>query len=203
MSEEVLSLGQRKAAMAGWNGHRAGVLWFTGLSGAGKSTLASHVQQALHERQIRTIALDGDVLRRHLSKDLGFSPTDRRENIRRVGEVAKLFVDAGMIVLASFISPYESDRRQARELVAEDEFVEIHVRCSLQECERRDVKGLYEKARAGELQNFTGIDAPYEAPTSPEVVVNTEEQSVEESVRQILTVLEERQFFGSAGNISS
>lgn len=203
MSEGVLSLGQRKAAMAGWNGHRAGVLWFTGLSGAGKSTLAAHVQQALHDRQIRTIALDGDVLRRHLCKDLGFSPEDRRENIRRVGEVAKLFVDAGMIVLASFISPYESDRRQARELVADNEFVEVYVRCSLQECERRDVKGLYEKARAGELQNFTGIDAPYEAPTSPEIEVNTENMSVEESVRKILTVLEERQFFGSAGNTSS
>lgn len=203
MSEVVLTLEQRKAAMTGWNGHQAGILWFTGLSGAGKSTLAAQVQQALHNRQIRTIALDGDVLRRHLCKDLGFSPEDRRENIRRVGEVAKLFVDAGLVVLASFISPYESDRQQARRLVKNNEFIEIHVKCSFDECEKRDVKGLYARARAGEIQNFTGLDAPYEAPTSPDIEVNTELRSVEESVQHILTVLEERQFFESGGNSSS
>ncbi len=166
------------------------VVWFTGLSGSGKSTLANAVAHQLHERNHHTYVLDGDNVRHGLNKNLGFSPEDREENIRRVGEVAKLFVDAGTIVMTAFISPYREDRDQARELIEENRFVEVFVECPLNICEERDPKGLYKKARSGEIKEFTGISAPYEEPNNPEVVVNTSELSVIESARQVIVYLE-------------
>ncbi|MYF55087.1 adenylyl-sulfate kinase [Candidatus Poribacteria bacterium] len=166
------------------------VVWFTGLSGSGKSTLANAVAHQLHERNHHTYVLDGDNVRHGLNKNLGFSPEDREENIRRVGEVAKLFVDAGTIVMTAFISPYRTDRNQARELIEENRFVEVFVECPLNICEERDPKGLYKKARSGEIKEFTGISAPYEEPNYPEVVVNTHELSVIESARQVVVYLE-------------
>ncbi|MCI1576851.1 MAG: adenylyl-sulfate kinase [Weizmannia coagulans] len=174
------------------NGHSSAVLWFTGLSGAGKSTLSVAVEQELHGRGIRTYILDGDNIRHGLNKNLGFSPEDRKENIRRIGEVSKLFVDAGVMVLTAFISPYRADRDMVRELVEDNEFVEIYVNCPLEECEQRDPKGLYKKARNGEIQNFTGIDAPYEAPEHPELVVETDKQPLEQAVEQVIRFLEEK-----------
>lgn len=174
------------------NGHSSAVLWFTGLSGAGKSTLSVAVEQELHGRGIRTYILDGDNIRHGLNKNLGFSPEDRKENIRRIGEVSKLFVDAGVMVLTAFISPYRADRDMVRELVEDNEFVEIYVNCPLEACEQRDPKGLYKKARNGEIQNFTGIDAPYEAPEHPELVVETDKQPLEQSVGQVIRFLEEK-----------
>ncbi|HEX7064068.1 MAG TPA: adenylyl-sulfate kinase [Bacillales bacterium] len=174
------------------NGHKSAVLWFTGLSGAGKSTLSVEVEKELHRRGIHTYVLDGDNIRHGLNKNLGFSPEDRRENIRRIGEVAKLFVDAGTVVLTAFISPYQEDRDGVREMLEEKEFVEIYVKCSVEECERRDPKGLYEKARSGEIKNFTGISAPYEAPAEPELTVETDQQSLEASVQQVVQFLEDQ-----------
>ena len=171
------------------NGHKAVTLWFTGLSGSGKSTLAHAVENALFERQCRTYVLDGDNVRHGLNKDLGFSPADREENIRRIGEVAKLFTQAGVINLTAFISPYRADRDQARTIAEEGTFFEIYVKCALDVCEERDPKGLYKKARAGEIPEFTGISAPYEEPGNPEIVVDTGEQSVEECTAEILNVL--------------
>ena len=165
------------------------VIWFTGLSGSGKSTLANAVEHVLHQQNHHTYVLDGDNVRHGLNKNLGFSPEDREENIRRIGEVAKLFADAGTIVMTAFISPYRSDRDQARELIAEDRFVEVFVDCPLDVCEERDTKGLYKKARAGEIKEFTGISAPYEAPLDPEVTVNTAELSLEESARAVIASL--------------
>ena len=162
------------------------VVWFTGLSGSGKSTLANAVAHLLHERKHHTYVLDGDNVRHGLNKNLGFSPEDREENIRRVGEVAKLFVDAGTIVMTAFISPY----RGARELISEKRFVEVFVECPLDVCEERDPKGLYKKARAGEIKEFTGISAPYEAPNNPEVLVNTAELSIYESAQHVISYLE-------------
>lgn len=173
------------------NGHKSVVLWFTGLSGAGKSTLSVEVEKELHQRGVRTYILDGDNIRHGLNKDLGFSAEDRKENIRRIGEVAKLMVDAGIVTLTAFISPYREDRELVRQLLGEKEFIEIYVKCSLEECERRDPKGLYKKARAGEIKGFTGIDDPYEEPENPELVVETDKQSLEESVKQVITYLEE------------
>lgn len=166
------------------------VVWFTGLSGSGKSTLANAVAHQLHERNHHTYVLDGDNVRHGLNKNLGFSPEDREENIRRVGEVAKLFVDAGTIVMTAFISPYRADRDQARELIENNRFVEVFVECPLNICEKRDPKGLYKKARSGEIKEFTGISAPYEEPNYPEVAVNTHELSVIESARQVVVYLE-------------
>ncbi len=166
------------------------VVWFTGLSGSGKSTLANAVAHQLHERNHHTYVLDGDNVRHGLNKNLGFSPEDREENIRRVGEVAKLFVDAGTIVMTAFISPYRTDRNQARELIEENRFVEVFVECPLNICEERDPKGLYKKARSGEIKEFTGISAPYEEPNNPEVVINTSELSVIESANQVVVYLE-------------
>ncbi|MXV78264.1 adenylyl-sulfate kinase [Candidatus Poribacteria bacterium] len=166
------------------------VVWFTGLSGSGKSTLANAVAHQLHERNHHTYVLDGDNVRHGLNKNLGFSPEDREENIRRVGEVAKLFVDAGTIVMTAFISPYRTDRNQARELIEENRFVEVFVECPLNICEERDPKGLYKKARSGEIKEFTGISAPYEEPNNPEVVVNTSELSVIESANQVIVYLQ-------------
>lgn len=174
------------------NGHKAVVLWFTGLSGSGKSTLAHAVENALFERGCRTYVLDGDNIRHGLNKDLGFSPEDREENIRRIGEVANLFVDAGVIALTAFISPYRSDRDKARAIAGEGRFFEIYVQCDLSVCEERDTKGLYKKARAGEIPEFTGISAPYEEPTAAELVVNTGPETIEESAAKVLELLKER-----------
>ena len=175
-------------------GHKGATLWFTGLSGSGKSTVAVELEGSLHEMGILSYRLDGDNVRMGINRNLGFSAEDRTENIRRIGEVAKLFVDAGQIALSSFISPYRADRNQVRALHEEAgmEFIEIFVDCSLQEAEARDPKGLYKKARAGEIKNFTGIDDPYEAPQHPEIHLHSDRQSLAEEVAQILSVLRER-----------
>ncbi len=165
------------------------VLWFTGLSAAGKSTLANSLCQRLHLMGVKSYVLDGDNIRHGLNKDLGFSPEDRKENIRRIGEVAKLFVDAGLIAMTAFISPYREDRDNARKLMNEGEFIEIFVRCPLQECERRDPKGIYKKARSGEVGEFTGISAPYEEPENPEIILDTDKMTLEECVEEVLTYL--------------
>ncbi len=179
-----------KADRARRYGQKPAILWFTGLSGSGKSTLASRVEEILfHQFNAKTYILDGDNIRAGLNKDLGFSPEDRQENIRRIGEVAKLFVDAGLIVLTAFISPYRKDRQMVRQLVEPGEFIEIYVRCPLEVCEQRDVKGLYRKARQGIIKNFTGIDAPYEEPENPELIVDTHLLSVDEAAEQILKYL--------------
>jgi len=170
-------------------GHKSAVLWFTGLSGSGKSTLSHGVEVALLERGIHVYVLDGDNMRKRLCRDLGFSAADRQENIRRIGEVSALFADAGMIVLSAFISPYRSDRDKARKMVSEGKFVEIYVKASVELCEKRDPKGLYKKARAGEITDFTGISAPYEEPENPEIVIDTQNQSPEEAVEQIVDYL--------------
>lgn len=172
-------------------GHEGAILWFTGLSGSGKSTLANAVEGALFERGIHTYILDGDNVRHGLNKDLGFSPEDRNENIRRIGEVAHLFADSGMIVMTAFISPYRADRDAVRAMNPGRRFIEILCDAQLDVCEERDPKGLYKKARAGEIKQFTGIDAPYEAPEKPELVVDTGTQSVEDAAAQVLAYLQE------------
>ena len=179
-----------KAAREALNGHEGRVLWFTGLSGAGKSSIADALEQRLHKRGVRTYILDGDNVRHGLNQDLGFSDGDRIENIRRVGEVAKLMVDAGLVVLTSFISPFRAERDMARRLMEEGEFVEIFVDTPLEEAERRDTKGLYAKARRGELPNFTGVDSAYEAPENPEIHLQSGQDSIDSCVRQILDYLE-------------
>ena len=175
-------------------GHGGATLWFTGLSGSGKSTIAVALEQALYQRGILVYRLDGDNIRLGINKNLGFSAEDRAENIRRVGEVSKLFVDGGVIVLSSFISPYLADRQLVRKLHEADSmpFIEVFVDCSLEAAEARDPKGLYKKARAGEIKNFTGIDDPYEAPEAPEVHLHTDQQTLEEEVERLLTLLEQR-----------
>jgi len=167
------------------NGHRGAIIWFTGLSGAGKSTLAHAVEEQLHQMGCRTFVLDGDNVRHGLCGDLGFSTADRVENIRRVGEVAKLFMEAGVIVLTAFISPFREDRNRVRAMVRPGEFIEIYCQCPVEVCEQRDTKGLYKKARAGEIGQFTGISSPYEAPDSPELVVNTSERNLQDCVQQV------------------
>ncbi len=171
---------------------RGVTVWLTGLSGSGKSTVAVAAERALIERGHLAYVLDGDNVRHGLNSNLGFSPEDRTENIRRIGEVAKLFADSGVVVLTSFISPYRADRDAARANVGEGDFIEVLVDASLETCESRDVKGLYQKARAGEIPEFTGISAPYEAPERPELVLDTNRQSVEESVKQLVSYLEEK-----------
>ncbi|WP_318503642.1 adenylyl-sulfate kinase [Bacillus sp. T3] len=178
-----------KEARREQNGHQSFVLWFTGLSGSGKSTVANAVAQKLFESSIRNYVLDGDNIRHGLNKDLGFSDADRTENIRRIGEVSKLFVDGGQVVLTAFISPFIADRELVRNLLEEDEFIEVYVKCPLEECEKRDPKGLYDKARKGLIPDFTGIHSPYEEPQAPEIVVNTSESSVDECVDQIIQYL--------------
>jgi adenylylsulfate kinase len=173
------------------NGHKGACIWLTGLSGSGKSTIAVQLEKQLAEAGARTYILDGDNIRHGLNKNLGFSPEDRTENIRRIGEVAKLFVDAGMVVLTAFISPYRADRDQVRALMPDD-FVEVHVDCPLDVCEQRDVKGLYQKARAGQIKEFTGISAPYEAPAKAELTIDTSKQSVEASASAIQAYLAKR-----------
>ena len=170
-------------------GHRSAILWFTGLSGAGKSTLANAVNIALFERGLSVYVLDGDNVRHGLCKDLGFSDSDREENIRRIGEVAKLFLDAGVIVLTAFVSPFRADRDKARGLVIAGDFIEIHCAADLSVCEERDTKGLYAKARAGEIKEFTGISSPYEAPEHPELSINTGHVSIESCVDQVIHYL--------------
>ena len=167
------------------------VIWFTGLSGSGKSTVANQVAAHLHQSGRITYVLDGDNIRHGLNKNLGFSPEDRQENIRRIGEVAKLFADAGLITTTAFISPYRQDRDAVRNIMSSDRFIEVFVDCPLEVCENRDPKGLYKKARAGELKGFTGIDAPYEAPQSPELVVNTNELDVAGCTEQVIAYLME------------
>ena len=168
------------------------VLWYTGLSGSGKSTLANAVEKRLYQKGRLTYILDGDNVRHGLNKNLGFSPEDREENIRRIGEVAKLFCDAGIIVMTAFISPYRNDRRLARALLDDHRFIEIYCAASLDACEQRDPKGLYKKARAGEIRQFTGLDAPYEAPETPELSIPTHKISLEESVEWVVAFLEGR-----------
>lgn len=172
--------------------HKAFLIWFTGLSGSGKSTIANALENELHTRNISTYSLDGDNIRQGINKDLGFSAEHRTENIRRIAEVAHLFVDAGLVTLASFVSPFLKDREDVKKIVGEDKFIEIYVSTSLEECERRDVKGLYKKARKGEITNMTGISAPYEAPIDAELEIDTERQSVEDSVQAILQLIEKR-----------
>lgn len=171
-------------------GHRGATLWLTGLSGSGKSTLALALEHALFQRGCRTYVLDGDNVRHGLNRDLGFSPADRTENIRRIGEVAKLFTDAGVLVVTAFISPYRSDRDAVRALFAEGDFIEVFVNCDLAVCEQRDPKGLYQKARRGEIPEFTGISAPYEAPERAELTIDTTAQDVETCVAQLIDHLE-------------
>ncbi|MDA0965263.1 MAG: adenylyl-sulfate kinase [Cyanobacteria bacterium] len=180
-----------RAARAEQRGHRSAILWFTGLSGSGKSTLANAVNQALFERGLACYVLDGDNIRHGLCKDLGFSDADREENIRRIGEVSKLFLDAGVVVLTAFVSPFKADRDRARSLVENGDFVEIHCAADLSVCEERDTKGLYAKARAGEIKEFTGISSPYEAPEKPELRVDTGSQSLEACVELVINHLRE------------
>ncbi len=176
------------------NNHRSCLLWFTGLSGAGKSSLAAAVEKELYSYGIRSYVLDGDNIRHGLNSNLGFTPEDRKENIRRIGEVSRLFVDAGLFALTAIISPYREDRQMVRERFAKGEFIEIYVKCPLEVCEMRDPKGLYKKARRGEIQNFTGISAPYEEPLQPEIVVETDKQPLEQSVAQVIQYLKERHY---------
>ena len=179
-------------ARAEQRGHRSAILWFTGLSGAGKSTLANAVNQALFERGLATYVLDGDNVRHGLCRDLGFSDADREENIRRIGEVAKLFLDSGVIVLTAFVSPFRADRDKARAVVGEGDFLEIFCSADLSVCEERDTKGLYAKARAGDIKEFTGISSPYEAPEHPELSVDTGAGELETCVNEVVSALESR-----------
>lgn len=173
-------------------GQKGVTIWLTGLSGSGKSTIAVELEHALLENNHQAYILDGDNVRHGLNKNLGFSPEDRTENIRRIGEVAKLFTDANIITVTAFISPYSADRDEARKLQAEGEFVEVFVKCPIEVCEERDTKGLYKKARAGEIKGFTGIDAPYEEPGNAELTIDTSELSVDESVKTIIGYLVDR-----------
>ena len=176
------------------NGHKSVVIWFTGLSGSGKSTISVALEKALFEQQITSYRLDGDNIRHGLNQNLGFSPEDRKENIRRIGEVGRLMVDAGVVTMTAFISPYEEDRNIVRTILEDGEFIEVFTKCSLDECETRDPKGLYKKARNGEIKEFTGINAPYEEPSNPEIVIDTEHESIEESVNKIVSYLKEKQY---------
>ncbi|SFD56259.1 adenylyl-sulfate kinase [Bacillus sp. UNCCL81] len=176
------------------NNHHSCILWFTGLSASGKSTIANEIAKALYHLNVQQYVLDGDNIRHGLNKDLGFTDFDRTENIRRIGEVAKLFVDNGQIVLTAFISPFIADRNIVRSLVEQNEFIEVYVECSVETCESRDPKGLYKKAKNGEIQNFTGISSPYEAPINPEITLNTDKQSVQECVETILQFLKSKNY---------
>ena len=172
------------------NNHRSIVLWFTGLSGSGKSTLAHALEEKLFQKGCRTFVLDGDNVRYGLNSNLDFSEAGRTENIRRISEVSKLMLESGLIVMTAFISPINKDRSEARNLISSDDFIEIYCKASLETCETRDVKGLYKRARAGEIKNYTGIDSPYEVPENPELTIETDNQSLEESVTTILDFLE-------------
>lgn len=177
------------------HGHKSFVLWFTGLSGSGKSTLANALEYNLHQLGLSTYLLDGDNVRHGLNSDLSFTKTDRKENIRRIGEVCKLFVDAGCITLAAFISPFLEDREKVRKLFQDEEFIEIYVKCPLEICEQRDTKGLYALARAGKINHFTGISSAYEPPKNPEITVDTEKSSVQENIDEIKNYLFQKRLF--------
>ncbi len=172
--------------------HKSFLIWFTGLSGSGKSTIANALESKLNTLKVSTYSLDGDNIRLGINKDLSFSVDDRKENIRRIGEIANLFIDAGIVTLASFVSPYSSDREKVKNTVGAKNYIEVFVNTSLDECERRDVKGLYKKARKGEINNMTGISAPYEVPKSPDIEIDTVKESVEDSVDKILKILKLR-----------
>jgi len=174
------------------NNHGSVVIWFTGLSGSGKSTLAHSVEEELHKLDCRTFVLDGDNVRHGLSSNLTFSDEDRKENIRRIGETAKLMMEAGVIAITAFISPFRKDRDTVRGLLSQDDFIEIYCNASLEVCESRDVKGLYKRARAGEIKNYTGIDSPYEEPVNPELVVNTGDEPLKESVTKVIEHLKSK-----------
>lgn len=174
------------------NGHKSMLIWFTGLSGSGKSTLANLVEVELHKKGLKTYVLDGDNIRQGINSDLDFTPEGRSENLRRIAEVAKLFIDAGTVVLAAFVSPLKKDREKIANIVGKENFTEIYVNASIETCEKRDVKGLYKKARAGKIENFTGISAPYEPPTNPDVEVNSENEDAVESVEKIMHKLSSR-----------
>lgn len=181
-----------KAERRGLNGHGSAILWFTGLSGAGKSSVANAVAAKLHEAGVRCYVLDGDNVRHGLNANLGFSADDRAENIRRIGEVAKLMVDAGLLTLTAFISPYRTDRDRVRQIMDDGEFIEIYVKAALETCEGRDPKGLYKKARAGEIKGFTGIDDPYEAPHAPELTLDSDGKDIEALAEEVIGYLRER-----------
>ncbi|MBF0265151.1 MAG: adenylyl-sulfate kinase [Gammaproteobacteria bacterium] len=185
---------QRREAL---NNHKSVILWFTGLSGSGKSTLAHAVEEQLYQKGCRTYVLDGDNVRHGLCGDLGFSDQDRKENIRRIGELAKLMLEAGVITLTAFISPFASERRLARKLVPHGEFIEIYCSSSIDVCESRDVKGLYKKARDGVIKDFTGISSPYEEPKNPELIVNTGSDDIHDCVKQVIELLENRGLIAS------
>jgi len=187
-----------REARAAAHGHRGAVLWFTGLSGSGKSTIGHRVERMLIERGAFAYVLDGDNIRHGLNSDLGFSPEDRVENIRRIGEVSRLFADSGALVVSAFISPYREDRDRIRGLMGPGEFVEVFVDTPLEICEARDPKGLYKKARAGEISNFTGLDAPYEAPVSPEVHLETADLSIDEAASHVISYLAEQKILGES-----
>ena len=174
------------------NQHKSVVLWFTGLSGSGKSTLAHAVEEKLYQLGLNTFVLDGDNVRHGLNKDLGFSDQDRKENIRRISEAAKLMLEAGVITLTAFISPFKEEREMARSLMPHGDFIEIHCYCPLEVCEQRDVKGLYKRARNGEIKDFTGISSPYEAPLKPELKIDTNALTLEEGAQQVIALLHER-----------
>jgi adenylylsulfate kinase len=180
------------------SGHKGCTIWMTGLSGSGKSTLAVALEKQLWDRGVRAYVLDGDNIRHELNKDLGFSPQDRTENIRRIGEVAKLFTEAGVINVTAFISPYRADRDSVRAVMPDGDFIEAFVDCPVEVCERRDPKGLYKKARAGEIPEFTGISAPYEAPLNPEITIRTDRMSEDEGLAHILQYLERRGYIPPA-----
>lgn len=174
------------------NGHKSCVLWFTGLSGSGKSTLANAIDHALYSQGLQSYVLDGDNIRYGLNRDLSFGVDDRKENIRRIGEVAKLFVDSGQIVSTAFISPFQNDRELVRSMFEADEFIEVYVKCPIDICENRDPKGLYQKARNGEITEFTGISSPYEPPSQPELIIETNKESLEASVAKIFQFLSDK-----------
>ena len=174
------------------NKHKSVVIWFTGLSGSGKSTLSHAVEERLYDLGCRTFVLDGDNVRHGLSSNLGFSDDDRKENIRRIGEVSKLMMEAGIITLTAFISPFADDRNLVRKLLSPEDFIEIYCSASLEVCESRDVKGLYRRARNGEIENYTGVNSPYEEPINPDLVVNTEDETLGESVARVLSFLKDK-----------
>lgn len=180
------------------NHHNAVVLWFTGLSGAGKSTLAHALEEELHQMRCRTYVFDGDNVRHGLCGDLGFSDADRTENIRRVGEMAKLTLDAGIITLTAFISPIEADRERVKQLFVPGDFIEVYCKCSLNVCEERDIKGLYKRARAGEIPSFTGISSVYDEPLNPDLIIDTDKLSIDESVERIISLMNEKGVFSVA-----
>ncbi|TAN67803.1 MAG: adenylyl-sulfate kinase [Methylobacter sp.] len=185
------------------NAHKSAVLWFTGLSGSGKSTLAHAVEEQLHQNGLNTFVLDGDNVRHGLCSDLGFSDNDRKENIRRISETAKLLLEAGVITLTSFISPFKAERATARSLIPHGDFIEIHCFCPLTVCEQRDVKGLYKKARLGEIKNFTGISSPYEEPDNPDLKIDTSQLTLEESVQRVISLLRIRNILPATAPVAA